>query len=144
MLVNKAMFDVVEKKLIQNGKIAEFEQENGKIKGRMMITRTVIPDEIDINIIAGKTPVAFEASFDFYDCAVGLAIYTDTCKAASGIWITPQAEGAEPPTMDWIEFFIEKLLGSINDDGSYSFTIYSFVNDARHMTIIPVLRRRQR
>jgi hypothetical protein len=66
-----------------------------------------------------------------------MAIYTDTKEAATGIWITPQIDGAEPPTQDWIEFFIEKLLDSIDEDGTYGVPIYSFVNDTCDMTIVP-------
>lgn len=137
MLIDKEMFDVVESMLIKQGKIAAFEAENGKILGRMMITQADVPEGIDIRGDDGKAPQAFEASFDFYDSTVGLALFTDSKEAASGIWITPQKAGAEPPAQVWIEFFVEKLKESIEDDGSYGTPIYSFVNDACDMTIVP-------
>lgn len=137
MLIDKEMFDVVETMLIQQGKIAAFEAENGKVLGRMMITRAAVPEGIEIRTASGKTPQAFEASFDFYDSTVGLALFTDTKEAASGIWVTPQKDGADPPANDWIEFFVEKLMESIEEDGSYGIPIYSFVNDTCDMTIIP-------
>lgn len=137
MLINKEQFSIVEENLAKSGRLSEFESQSGAIKGRMMITRTTIPNGIDFKTIPGKKPQAFEASFDFYDAAVGVAIYTDTMEVATGIWITPQIKDAEPPAHEWIEFFIEKLLESINADGSYGVPIYSFVNDACDMTVIP-------
>lgn len=137
MLIDKAAFDSLQAVLSQNGQLKKFEAEYGKIKGRMMITRTQVPDGIDVEIIPGKTPQAFEASFDFYDSTVGMAIYTDTKEAATGIWITPQADDAEPPAQDWINFFVEKLLEGIDEDGSYGIPIYSFINDTCDMTIVP-------
>lgn len=137
MLKDKEMFAAVEKTLRQDGRLERFETKYGKVKGRMMITRTEIPEEVDVKYIPGKTPQAFEASFDFYDSTVGLALYTDLRKIATGIWITVQKEGADPPAQDWITFFVEKLIGSMNKDGSYGIPIYSFVNDTCDMTIIP-------
>ena len=138
MLIDQKMFESVENILIEQGKIAAFEAENGKILGRMMITKAEIPEGIDVKLVNGRRPQAFEASFDFYDSTVGLAIYTDAKEAASGIWITPQKAGADPPSNDWIEFFVEKLMECIEEDGSYGIPIYSFVNDTCDMTIVPV------
>lgn len=137
MLTDIELFNTVEENLAKSGRLSEFESQSGAIKGRMMITRTTIPNGIDVKIIPGKKPQAFEASFDFYDTTVGMAIYTDTMEAATGIWITPQIKDAEPPAHEWIEFFIEKLLESFNTDGSYGIPIYSFVNDACDMTVVP-------
>ena len=97
------------------------------------------PENLEIQLTGDKLPYAFEASFDFYDASVGLALYTDTMQVASGLWITPQKENAEPPSDDWINFFIEKLLSAIRKDGSFGIPIYSFVNDTCDMTIIPTL-----
>ena len=137
MLIDKEMFNAVEESLAKSGQLSEFVSQTGAIKGRMMITQANIPDEIDVNTIPGKLPQAFEASFDFYDTIVGLAIYTDTKKIASGIWVIPQIENAEAPSREWIEFFIQKLFLSIDMDGSYSVPIYLFVNDTCDLTIIP-------
>ena len=137
MLADKEMFDIVEKVLDEKGKIKEFEDECGKIKGRMMITLTDIPEGAEVVEKEGSVPVAFEASFDFYDSTLGVAIYPETKQAATGLWVTPQKDGAEPPDQAWIEFFLEKLMESISDDGSYGIPIYSFVNDTSDMTIVP-------
>lgn len=82
MLLDKEQFSTVEENLAKSGRLSEFESQSGAIKGRMMITRTTIPNGIDVKTIPGKTPQAFEASFDFYDAAVGVAIYTDTMEVA--------------------------------------------------------------
>ena len=137
MLIDKEMFDKVEEFLCKKGKTVKFESEYGEIKGRMMITKADIPDGIDVRLIPGKTPQAFEASFDFYDSIVGLAIYTDTKEVATEIWVIEQRDGATTPDYVWIEFFIEKLIESINEDGSYGVPVYSFVNDNCDMTIVP-------
>ena len=71
MLVNRKMFDTVEAILRENGSIKRFENECGEIKGRMMITMTDIPEGIAVEERDSKAPVAFEASFDFYDSTVG-------------------------------------------------------------------------
>ena len=88
------VFDKVEEILKSNGRISEFEKEYGKIKGRMMITVGEIPDELGVTIEGDKKPTAFEASFDFYDSIIGVALYTDTKEAATGLWVTPQKQGA--------------------------------------------------
>ncbi len=139
MLHNKELFDNVENELRENGKLQKLEHESGKIKGRMMIVKTEISAGIDYVFAAGKNPTAFEASFDFFDSVVGLALYTDTKQAATGIWIIPQINGAVPPEQEWIEFFVEKLMLCIREDGSYSYPVYSFVNDTDDMTIIPII-----
>lgn len=137
MLIDKELFETVEEQLIQNGKLKDFESEYGKVKGRMMITRTSIPDGVNVKIIPHKIPQAFEASFDFYDSTIGLALYTDIKEVATGLWVTPQTDNADPPAQEWIEFFVQKLIESIDDDGSYGTPIYLFVNDTCDMTIVP-------
>ncbi|MDO4207193.1 MAG: hypothetical protein Q4D15_06355 [Lachnospiraceae bacterium] len=137
MLAEKKLFEIVEEALMKNGSVERFENECGKIKGRMMITVTDIPDGIEVKEKRDKDPIAFEASFDFYDAAVGLALYTKEKELATGIWVTPQKEGAEAPSGDWIEFFIKTLVSNIAEDGSFGYPIYSFVNDTSDMTVVP-------
>ena len=139
MLVNRTMFDTVEAILRENGSIKRFENECGEIKGRMMITMTDIPEGIAVEERDSKAPVAFEASFDFYDSTVGLAIYTTDRQLATGLWVTPQEDGAEAPAEDWVEFFIKTLVTHIAEDGSFGVPIYSFVNDTCDMTVVPEL-----
>ena len=137
MLADSGMFESVEAFLRKNGTVERFENEYGKIKGRMMITQTEIPDGIEIEPHGAAIPIAFEASFDFYDSSVGLAMYTADRKLATNLWVTPQKDGAEPPAEDWIDFFIKTLVEHLAEDGSFGIPIYSFVNDNCDMTIVP-------
>ncbi len=137
MLADRKLFETVEEALRRNGAIERFESECGEIKGRMMITVTDIPDGIKLNDGSGRQPAAFEASFDFYDAIVGLALYPAEKELATGIWITTQKEGAEAPAEDWIEFFIRTLVSNIAEDGSFGFPMYSFVNDTSDFTVVP-------
>ena len=143
MLRDEKSFEIVEKILIENGSMAQFEKEYGEIKGRMMITLVDIPENLEIQLTDDKMPYAFEASFDFYDTSIGLALYTDTKQVASGIWITPQTDNAEMPSEEWVNFFLEKLMSAINDDGSFGIPIYSFINDTCDMTIVPTAPRKE-
>ena len=137
MLKDKEQFEIVEEALHKNGSIARFEEECGPVKGRMMITLTDIPEGIEVTEKREIAPTAFEASFDFYDSTIGLAMYTGDRKLATGLWVTEQEENAEAPARDWIEFFIKTLVSSIREDGSYSWPIYSLVNDTADLTVIP-------
>ena len=139
MLKDQAQFDVVEEALRKNGSIARFEEECGPIKGRMMITPAEIPEGIEVTEKKGKAPVAFEASFDFYNSTIGLGMYTDDRRLATGLWVTPQEEDAEAPAEDWVEFFIKTLVSSIDEGGSYGIPIYSLVNDTADLTVVPTL-----
>lgn len=139
MLADKEMFDRVEDLLRKNGSIERFEKEYGKIKGRMMITETTIPEGLSVEKHGTAIPIAFEASFDFYESTVGLAIYTADRKLATDIWFGYQEENAEPPAGDWVEFFVKTLITSFAEDGSYGVPIYSFVNDTCDMTVVPRL-----
>ena len=137
MLQDQAQFAVVEETLRKNGSIARFTKECGPIKGRMMITVSSNPQDIEIINKREVPPVCFEASFDFYDSTIGLAIYPEDREPATELWVTAQEEGAETPAREWIEFFIKTLVSSIREDGSYSYPIYSLVNDTADLTVIP-------
>lgn len=103
MLFDIEAFEKIEKELLEKGKIEEFEKENGKIKGRMMITLGNIPDDLEIEL--KNDFFVFIGSFDFYDASVGVAIDKEAKEFAGGLWITPQADDAEQPSKDWIKFF---------------------------------------
>lgn len=135
MLIDKTAFENVETILHNNGSIQRFESESGKILGRMMITLGEIPANLGIEQSDGAR--AFIGSFDFYDSEVGIAINPRTKELSSGLWVTPQKEGAEAPAQDWIEFFLKTLVDSFGDDGSFGVPIYAFVNDTTSMTVIP-------
>ena len=134
MLSNPEMFDVVEETLRESGQLERYFGDE-PYRGRMMIDVGEVPDDLDIEL--SEDDVAFIATFDFYDCALGLALNPVTRKACGGIWITPQVEGAEPPNSTWIEFFVKTLMESIEDDGSFGYPIYTFVSDTKDLTVVP-------
>ena len=137
MLKDQAQFEIVEEALRKDGSIARFEEECGPVKGRMMITITDIPEGVKLTEKRDTAPIAFEASFDFYNSTAGIALYTKDRTPATGIWVTLQEEDAEAPTGGWIEFFIKTLVSSIDDDGSYGVPIYSLVSDTADLTVVP-------
>ena len=138
MLTDKKKFDNVEQMLIEQGRIEAFEQENGAILGRMMITTDTMPEELAEEVEIKDDLTVFTASFDFYDMTVSAAVYTQS-KEVAKMWLTPQADDAEQPAREWISFFIEKLFTGIDDEGGYGIPMYSFVTDTSDMTIVPTL-----
>ena len=138
MLINEEMFDKVTDLLVEGGTIQQFESENGKLKGRMMITLGELPEDLGIEPDQDKKAYVFNGSFDFYDSIVGVALYLDPLELASGVWITPQEEGAEEPAKDWVEFFIQTLVSHIDEDGGFGVPMYTYVNDTSDFTVIPV------
>lgn len=138
MLINEELFNTVEQKLIENGTISDFEKNNGKIKGRMMITTAAIPDNITIENT--DSLFAFECSFDFYDSIIGIAIYVNTLRVASPLWVTPQIENAEEPAKEWVEFFLQTLTENIAHKDSFGIPMYTFVNDTSSFTVVPTKR----
>ncbi|WP_251178065.1 hypothetical protein [Adlercreutzia agrestimuris] len=135
MLKDCDAFSSIENTLREVGTLDAFEKENGVILGRAMIVEGEIPEGVVIKG-SGK-PQAFICTFDFFDCEMGIALDVVTKEPMSGIWITPQIEDAEPPTEEWVEFFIDKLMGSVSSKGSYGTPVYSFVNNETDLTVIP-------
>ncbi|MDY6065330.1 MAG: hypothetical protein SPI59_03260 [Finegoldia sp.] len=80
----------------------------------------------------------FNCSFDFYNSILGVALYRENLKFASGLWITEQVEGSDKPSKDWTEFFIKMLAEYVieNEEG-LALPIYIFVNDDSEMVICP-------
>jgi len=138
MLIDQEMFDRIESYLQENGTIARFEQEQGPIKGRMMITLCDVPEEYLTTRIEGERVFGFEASFDFYDATAAFAFYPQSKTVGSGVWITPQEDGAEAPGRDWIEFFIHTVLDNIKDNGSFGIPMYTFLADVGDFTVVPI------
>ena len=136
MLTDKKKFDNVEQMLIEQGRIEAFEQENGAILGRMMITTDTMPEELAEEVEIKDDLTVFTASFDFYDMTVSAAVYTQN-KEVAKMWLTPQADDAEQPAREWISFFIEKLFIGIDDEGGYGIPMCSFVTDTSDMTVVP-------
>ena len=138
MLTDKKKFEIVEQMLIEQGRIEAFEQENGAILGRMMITTDTMPEELAEEVEIKDDLTVFTASFDFYDMTVSAAVYTQS-KEVAKMWLTPQADDAEQPAREWISFFIEKLFIGIDDEGGYGIPMCSFVTDTSDMTIVPTM-----
>lgn len=138
MLIDQAKFEIVEKTLIEQGKIDAFEKENGAILGRMMITADDLPEELIEELEKKDDLIVFTASFDFYDMTVSAAVYTKS-KEIAKMWITPQDDDAEQPAREWISFFIEKLFKGINDEGGYGIPMCSFVTNTSDMTVVPTM-----
>ena len=136
MLIDKDKFEIVEQMLIEQGRIEAFEQENGAILGRMMITIDTMPEELSEEVEIKDDLTVFTASFDFYDMTVSAAVYTQS-KEVAKMWLTPQADDAEQPAREWISFFIEKLFMGIDDEGGYGIPMCSFVTDTTDMTVVP-------
>ena len=138
MLIDKEKFEIVEKVLAEEGKIEAFEQENGAILGRMMITTDIMPEELAEEVEIKDDLAVFTASFDFYNMTVSAAVYTQS-KEVAKMWLTPQADDAEQPAREWISFFIEKLFIGIDDEGGYGIPMCSFVTDTSDMTVVPTM-----
>ena len=138
MLVDPEMFQRIEKYLHDNGTIARFEQEQGPIRGHMMITLCDVPEEYLTTRVEGERVFGFEASFDFYDATAAFAFYPQSRTAGSGVWITPQREGAEAPSRDWIEFFVHTVLDNIKENGSFGIPMYTFLADVGDFTVVPI------
>ena len=135
MLHDEAAFAKVERLLEENGAFDRAEPPNGEVWARMMISLCEIPGDIEVE--PGVETHAFEATFDFCDVAVGIALDPVRREAKSGIWLTPQREDAVPPDEGWIELFIQKLLTNIAPDGSYGVPICTFLVDEGDITVVP-------
>lgn len=86
MLKDKKAFEKVEEALKEKGIIEKFENENGKILGRIMITLTDKPDILD-EVYDDKNIYFFECSFDFYDFTLTTGLNVKTKEPVCGIII---------------------------------------------------------
>lgn len=65
--------------------------------------------------------------------------YADRWESDLLNWRNSQIEDADTPSEEWVDFFIEKLLSGIAEDGSYGMPICSFVNNSTDLTVVPSL-----
>lgn len=135
MLFDQEKFSLVESIVTENGTIARFEKENGKVKGRMMIDLIEPPEDLGVDIPSGS--YCFSASFDFYDSTIAMVFNPVTRTVGSGLWVTPQIENADPPEQEWVEFFIQTLVDNIGSDGSFGIPMYTFISDSADSTVVP-------
>ena len=139
MLSNPELFAEVEATCRERGIIEKFEKENGeKVKGRMMIDLTDVPMNIPLYQDKNEKITAFEASFDFMETRVGIALYVSVMEAASGIWLSGARDDSNPDNIKvWVDFFVKSLLESIAPDGSYGVPIYVFISDHASFSCVP-------
>ena len=137
MLKNPALFKNVETGLKAMGTIQAFEDAHGKILGRAMITLTDIPESIEVRRTDRENLCAFEMTFDFCNVALGVAVDPKRKTLESSVWGRYQAPGAQPPSEEWVKFFIRTLFENIGDDGAYGIPMYCFVNDTADFTAVP-------
>lgn len=141
MLKDEKAFDILEQDLREKGNIQKFENECGKILGRVLIDFGEIPSDLEESVLGNNKRedlFIFNCSFDFYDTILGIAIKKGTLELASGLWITEQKEGAEAPAKDWIDFFIRMLAENVlNTKEEFGMPIYIFINNDSEMVIQP-------
>ncbi len=137
MLSNPELFKTVEDGLRSMGTIKAFEDMNGPVLGRVMITTTDIPDGVNVKRTDRENLTAFEASFDFCNVALGVVVDTRKKTLESSVWGRFQVPGAQRPSEEWVKFFIRTLFEHIADDGRYGIPMYSFVNDTADFTAVP-------
>lgn len=137
MLKNPELFRNVETGLKTMGTIQAFEDAHGKILGRAMITLTDIPESIEIGRTDREKLSAFEMTFDFCNVALGVAVDPKRKTLESSVWGRYQAPGAQPPSEEWVKFFIRTLFENIGDDGAFGIPMYCFVNDTADFTAVP-------
>ena len=98
MLSNPEMFKTVEDGLNNMGVIKDFEDKNGPILGRVMITTTDIPDGVNVKREDRENLTAFEASFDFCNVALGVVVDAKKKTLESSVWGRYQVPGAARPS----------------------------------------------
>lgn len=138
MLKDKKAFEKVEEALKEKGIIEKFENENGKILGRIMITLTDKPDILD-EVYDDKNIYFFECSFDFYDFTLTTGLNVKTKEPVCGIIINGKYDAEDDIDGAWVEFFIKTLVENISEDGSFEIPMYSFVNDKSDFTVVPTM-----
>lgn len=139
MLADKELFDRIEEVLSEQGVIEQFEEENGRIIGRMMIVLGDVPDNLKSNIDMDENDTVFIGTFDFYDSSVGMVLNTTTMQTKGGLWITPEVPNADTPSQEWCEFFIETVSKCIEKNGSFGVPMYTFCSDTADFTVVPSL-----
>ena len=139
MLSNPEMFKTVEDGLNNMGVIKDFEDKNGPILGRVMITTTDIPDGVNVKREDRENLTAFEASFDFCNVALGVVVDAKKKTLESSVWGRYQVPGAARPSEEWVKFFIQTLLEHIDDEGNFGVPMYAFVNDTSDFTAVPTM-----
>lgn len=138
LLINEKSFKNIEEALIKDGTMDEFKEKHGEVKGRMMINILETPEAIGINIKNKENTYVFQATFDFLDISLAMALNTSTMRAESGIIYLEQKPGAKKPHKHWVEFFVQTIVNHINPDGSFGYPMYTFLYEVGDFTVISV------
>lgn len=139
MLIDRELFDTLTDSLMTEGVIQKFENEHGKIVGKMMITLGELPEELGIEFDSTRKVYIFNGTFDFYDVIIGVALYLEPLEFASSIWVTPQTDEAIPPSDEWVRYFIRILTSHIEKDGRFGIPMYTYISEDAEFTVIPTL-----
>lgn len=137
MLADKEFFAGLEKELRDRGIIGHFEDEHGKITGRMMITNGEIPDDLKGQIGAEEGDAVFAGTFDFCDASVGMTVDTKAHQPKGGLWVIPDASGGTVPTKECCEFFMATVMRNIDENGNYGVPMCTFCSDTADFTVVP-------
>ena len=135
MLADKNLFSLIEYSLRENGSLPDFEKNNGKVKGRMMIRPVQIPDEIFNHIDTDREFYALEGSFDFFNASICAVLYRNPKEFDENMWFSLQNETAEDPTQEWIDYFLNTVWDAIPENGDFSMPVFSFVNEKNALTV---------
>lgn len=139
MLKDDRDFNRLGEKLFLAGTLQAFEKKHGPIKGRMMVTKGKLPPEMLIKLQPElmKNPrwLVVEGSFDFFNYMIGMVVGLEPIKPLSQGWLIPQLGHPGPkPSQHWQEFFMEKVLAAIDDQGQIDLPLYSWISDKSDLT----------
>lgn len=140
MLKDEKKFDQLGQKLFMKGVLQKFEQKHGPIKGRMMVTESKIPPEmltkLQPELMKNPKWLVVEGSFDFSNYMIGMVVGLNPIQPLANGWLIPQLNHpGVKPNQKWQEFFMEKVMDKISDDGQLDLPIYSWISDKSDLTL---------
>ncbi|AEG40303.1 hypothetical protein [Lactobacillus kefiranofaciens] len=140
MLKDQQKFDQLGEKLFMDGVLQDFEKKHGPIKGRMMVTEGKIPPEMLMKLQPElmKNPkwIVVDGSFDFSNYTIGMVVGLNPVRPISNGWLTPQLNHpGVAPTKNWQEFFMEKVMQNIDENGKIDLPLYSLISDKSDLTL---------
>ena len=140
MLKDQRKFDELGQKLFMKGVLQDFEQKHGPIKGRMMVTKGKIPPEmltkLQPELVKNPNWIVVEGSFDFSNYMIGMVIGLNPVQSLANGWLIPQLNHSGVKlSQNWQEFFMEKVMDKIDDNGHIDLPIYSWISDKSGLTL---------
>ena len=80
--------------------------------------------------------IVVEGSFDFSNYMIGMVVGLNPVRPISEGWLTPQLNHpGVKPTKNWQEFFMEKVMENIDDNGKIDLPLYSWISDKSDLTM---------